>query len=102
MRQVACGVFYQLPPNVKAPTVAEANNLVNLLNGLDSRWALYKRNGVDVTNLEHFSYANDVCLKVLSKHANYTVPCMMAKKLPYGGSESLSKTDVSIRSNWPN
>lgn len=71
--------FYQLPPTVTSPNVAEANNLVNLLNGLDSRWAKYKRNGVDVVNLEHFTYANDVCLKVLSKHANYVVPCMIAK-----------------------
>lgn len=71
--------FYQLPPTVTSPNTTVATQLVNLLNGLDSRWALYKRNGVDVVNLEHFTYANDVCLKVLSKHPNYVVPCMIAK-----------------------
>lgn len=83
--------FYKLPPNVTSPSVAEANNLVNLLNGLDSRWALYKRNGVDVVNLEHFTYANDVCLKVLSKHADYVVPCMIAKSYPMADLKTIAK-----------
>lgn len=69
--------------NYKVPTYPgtkeHCNELIKMAKRFDTRWLVYKRNGVDITSLRNFSMASDDAIDVLVLHDTTRVPAMLAR-----------------------